>query len=166
MSNITRRQLIHKATLSAGLGMLGGVLSIRDARASKSPNEKRNIACSGVGGQGGGDITHWVAENIVAVCDVDEARAADSFKRFPDAKRYKDFRKMLDEMGKSIDAVSVSTPDHIHATATCMALKMDKHIYCQKPLTRTVWEARTVMETARKHTFATQMGTQGHSFPA
>src|ERR1041384_3718747 len=166
MSNITRRELIHKATITAGLGTLGGVFSELPVRASKSPNEKLNIASIGVGGQGGGDITHWAGENLVALCDVDDARAADSFKRFPEAKKYKDFRKMLDEMGNSIDAVSISTPDHIHATATCMALKMDKHVYCQKPLTRTIWEARTVLETARKHKVATQMGTQGHAFPA
>jgi len=119
---ITRRDLIQRAGLAAGIGALGGVWSGTARAESRSTNEKLNIGCIGVGGQGGGDIGFFTGENIVALCDVDDARAADTFKRFPDAKRYKDFRKML-EQERTLDAVSVSTPDHIHAPAAVMAMK-------------------------------------------
>src|SRR5262249_54024288 len=99
---------------------------------------------------------------IVALCDVDEARAADSFKKFPDAKKYNDFRRMLEKEGKNIDAVVVSTPDNCHAVASVMAMKMGKHVYCQKPLTHDVYEARVMAELAAKQRVVTQMGTQGH----
>src|SRR5262249_1480551 len=144
--SISRRDLVKRASLSAGLAAIGGVWSELPARASKSPNEKLNIASIGVGGQGAGDIGNFAAENIVALCDVDDARAAGTFDRFPQAKRYKDFRKMLDEMGKSIDAVSVSTPDHVHAIASIHAMKAGKHVYCQKPLAHSVWECRMMAE--------------------
>ncbi len=99
--------------------------------------------------------------NIVALCDVDDARAAASFNKFPDVKKYKDFRKML-EQSKEIDAVVVSIPDHMHAPAAVMAMKMGKHVYCQKPLAHSVAETRVMQETARRHKVVTQMGTQAH----
>lgn len=102
------------------------------------------------------------SENIYALCDVDEKNAAGTFQKFPKAKLYKDFRKML-EQEKSIDAVTISTPDHMHFPAAMMAMKMGKHVYCQKPLTHTVEEARRLTEAARKYKVATQMGNQGHS---
>jgi predicted dehydrogenase len=103
-----------------------------------------------------------VPRHIVALCDVDEKQAAGTFKRYPNAKQYRDFRKMLDKQ-KEIDAVIVSTPDHVHAIATITAIKMGKHVYCEKPLTHTIYEARKVAEAAREHKVATQMGIQGHS---
>jgi len=130
---------------------------------SKSPNEKLNIACIGAGGKGAGEVDDASKENLIAMCDVDDARAEKTYKKYPDVKRYKDFRKMLDEMGKSIDAVTVSTPDHIHAPAAIMAMAMGKHVFVQKPLTRTVWEARALAEAAKKYKVATQMGNQGTS---
>jgi len=127
------------------------------------PSRKLNIAGIGVGGQGGGDINNVATENIVALCDVDQTRAADTFKRFPKAAKYSDFRKMLEKEDKNIDAIVIATPDHVHAAATMMAIKMGKHVYCEKPLTYSVYEARKVTNTARQTGVATQMGNQGHS---
>jgi len=128
-----------------------------------SPNNKLNIAGIGVGGQGGHDVDQFSSENIVALCDVDEAHAARVFKKYPNAKRYKDFRQMLDQ-DKSIDAVVVGTPDHLHAIVSVTAIKHGKHVYCEKPLTRTVYEARAVAKAAREAKVATQMGNQGMAF--
>lgn len=163
--NLTRRELLQQATLVSGMAALGGIWTepVNAARRI-GPNGKLNTAHIGVGGQGGGDlgqISGHPAVNVVALCDVDEDRAAGSFKKFSAAKHYKDFRKMLEEC-KDIDAVVVSTPDHMHAPAAVMAMKMGKHVYCQKPLAHSVAETRVMMETARKHKVVTQMGTQGH----
>ena len=128
-----------------------------------SPNRKLNIAGIGIGGQGASDLEQVSSENIVALCDVDENHAAHTFNKYPDAKRYKDFREMLDKE-KSIDAVVVATPDHAHAIVSTTAMKMGKHVYCEKPLTRTVYEARTVARVARAAKVATQMGNQGMAF--
>jgi predicted dehydrogenase len=127
------------------------------------PSEKLNIAGIGVGGQGRWDLDNVKSENIVALCDVDWKQAADTFKSYPKATKYRDFRKML-EKEKNIDAVVVATPDHTHAVATMMALKMGKHTYCEKPLTRTVYEARAIAKAAREAKVATQMGNQGMAF--
>jgi len=126
------------------------------------PSEKLNIAGIGVGGQGAWDLSQLESQNIVALCDVDQNRAAGTFKRYPNAKKYRDFRKMLDKQ-KDIDAVLVATPDHVHAIASITAIKMGKHVYCEKPLTHTIYEARKLAQAARKHKVATQMGIQGHS---
>jgi len=128
-----------------------------------SPSEKLNIAGIGVGGRGASNLAAVSSENIVALCDVDQKNAEGTFRRYPDAKKYRDFREML-ERQKDIDAVIVSTPDHTHAAATVMAIKMGKHVYCEKPLTRTVYEARAVAQAARKAKVATQMGNQGMAF--
>ena len=124
---------------------------------------KLNIASVGCGGQGGHDIGNFADENIVALCDVDFARAAGSFRRFPDAKRFRDYREMLTEMDEQIDAVQVSTPDHTHFPVAMMAIEMGKHVYVQKPVAHTVTEARLLAEAARKHKVVSQMGNQGHS---
>jgi predicted dehydrogenase len=128
-----------------------------------SPNEKLNIAGIGVGGQGGEDIGEMKSENIVALCDVDWDHAAHTFKAYPQAKQYKDFRLML-EKEKSIDAVVVGTPDHNHAITSMAAIKLGKHVYCEKPLTRTVFEARSVAKAAHEAKVTTQMGNQGMAF--
>ena len=127
-----------------------------------APSDKLNVVGIGVGGQGGGDISQMAEENIVALCDVDWERAARTFAKFPDAKRYRDFRIMLDKE-KNIDAVVIGTPDHVHATATMVSIGLGKHVYCEKPLTHTIFEARTVTEAARNAGIATQMGNQGHA---
>jgi predicted dehydrogenase len=130
-----------------------------------APSERINLAGIGAGGMGGGDIATLsrLGVNVVALCDVDDVRAAGSFSAHPKARRYKDFRVMLEKEAKNIDAVSVGTPDHIHAIATMAALRSGKHVYCQKPLTRTLHECREVTKLARKAGVATQMGNQGHA---
>jgi hypothetical protein len=127
------------------------------------PSEKLNIAGIGFGGRGAGDLAEVGSENIVALCDVDEKYAAGVFKQYPKAKKYRDFRKMLDEEGKSIDAVIIATPDHSHAVIAMTALKMGKHVYCEKPLTHSIWEARQLTEAARRAKVATQLGNQGQA---
>jgi predicted dehydrogenase len=127
----------------------------------KSPNEKLNIAGVGAGGQAGSDINNVSSENIVALCDVDEKRAAGNFNKFSKAKKYYDYRVMLEKEVKNIDAVVVGTPDHNHAPASALAMKLGKHVYCEKPLTHSVYEARALRELANKHKVATQMGNQG-----
>jgi hypothetical protein len=128
----------------------------------KSPNEKLNIASIGAGGKAASDIRGCASENIVALCDVDEKRAAGMFKLFDKAPKFKDFRKMLDEQA-DIDAVIVTIPDFMHATAAMWCMERGKHVYVQKQLTRTIWEARQLLEAANKYKVATQMGNQGYS---
>ena len=129
------------------------------------PSEKLNIAGIGVGGMGAGDIGAVApGNNIVALCDVDSRRSAETLKKFPDAKQYRDFRKMFDEMEKNIDAVVVATPDHFHAVAAMAAIKRGKHVYCEKPLAHSVHEVRQLMKAAQEHKVVTQLGNQGHSF--
>jgi predicted dehydrogenase len=160
-SKFSRRSFLESAaTVSAALSVVPGyVLGLNGAT---SPNEKLNIAGIGVGGQGAGVLNAVSGENIVALCDVDWRRAAGSFQKFPNAQRYKDFRVMLDKQ-QEIDAVIVATPDHTHAIASIAAMKRGKHVYCEKPLTHSVWEARQVAEAARQHKVATQMGNQGQA---
>ena len=129
-----------------------------------SPNEKLNIASIGIGGQGASDIRQVSSENIIALCDVDwGTHTAETFRRFPNAKKYKDFRKMLDSEDKNIDAVTVSTPDNIHAVAAMAAIKRGKHVYCEKPLCHDIFEVRQLTEAAREHNVMTQMGIQLHA---
>ncbi len=130
-----------------------------------TPSERVNVAGIGAGGMGGGDIA-TVAKlgcNIVALCDVDGARAAGTFKAFPKARRYKDFREMLDKEARHIDAVTVGTPDHVHAVAAMAAIRAGKHVYVQKPLTHTLLECRELTKAARAAGVMTSMGNQGHA---
>jgi len=127
------------------------------------PGEKLNIAGIGVGGRGAGVLAGVESQNIIALCDVDAKHAAETFKRYPNAKRYRDFRRMLDKEHKNIDAVTVATPDHVHAAASMTAIRMGKHVYCEKPLTHSVYEARKLTEAAREAKVATQFGTQGQA---
>ena len=158
---LSRRQFMGGAAIASAAFMVlpGRVLG----RAGfKPPSEKLNLAGIGIGGQGGHDIGQMLSENIVALCDVDWAHGAGMFRRFPDAKKYKDYRKMLEEQ-KDIDAVVVATPDHQHAIVSLTAMKLGKHVYCEKPLTHTVWEARQMRLVAREQKVATQMGNQGQA---
>jgi predicted dehydrogenase len=127
------------------------------------PSEKINIASIGAGGQAASDLRQMESENIVALCDVDWARASGMFRRHPDARKYRDYREMLDKEDKNIDAVVVAIPDHMHAVASMAAIKRGKHVYCEKPLTHDVYEARVLAEAARKAGVATQMGNQGQA---
>ncbi len=158
-------QLTRRAFLRSAVGTGAGLIILSDSRLvhGTQANEKLNIAGIGVGGRGADDVNGAASENIVALCDVDEKHAAQTFERYPHAKRYKDFRKMLDEMHRQIDAVVVGTPDHTHAPAGVMAMKLGKHCYCEKPLTHSVYEARVMVEVAREKKLVTQMGTQIHA---
>jgi predicted dehydrogenase len=157
---ISRRAFVGGTMAAATFTFLPGRVL---GRQGASPNSKLNIAGIGIGGQGGWDLDQIKDQNIVALCDVDWDHAAKTFQRYPNAKRYKDFREMLDKE-KSIDAVVVGTPDHNHAIVSTTAMKHGKHVYCEKPLTRTVQEARTVAKVAREAKVATQMGNQGMAF--
>jgi predicted dehydrogenase len=126
-------------------------------------HDKLRVAVIGVAGRGAGNLQGVSGEQIVALCDADEERLAAAATKFPKAKKYFDFRKLLAEMDKQIDAVVVSTPDHNHAPASVMAMRMGKHCYCEKPLTHNVFEARTAIDVARQKKLATQMGTQIHA---
>jgi predicted dehydrogenase len=149
------------ATSGAGLGYWLAAPAFSADRVFGA-NDHLHFAGVGVGGKGSSDIDQAGAfGEVVAICDIDENRLNNKAKKFDKAKKYFDFRKMFDEMGKTIDAVVVSTPDHTHAPASMMAMKMRKHVYCQKPLTHTVYEARLMRETAKKMGVATQMGNQG-----
>jgi len=158
LSGITRRQFIYSSALAAGAAALTGCAAPRPRR--PSANDKLNIGVIGTGGKGASDTDCCASENIVALCDVDENIAASRRKKYPNAKFYRDFRKMLDQE-KSLDAVIVATPDHMHAIAAATAMRMGKHVYCQKPLTQTVYEARLLRKLAKRYKVATQMGNQG-----
>lgn len=157
-TGVSRRQFIYSTALAASAIAFSGYGAPRPRRISA--NEKVNIAVIGLAGKGASDTDLCAGENIVALCDVDESSAAQVRSKYPKATFYKDFRKML-EQDKSIDAVIVATPDHLHATIAAMAMKMGKHVYCQKPLTYSVYEARTLRDMAKKYGVATQMGNQG-----
>ena len=163
----TRRKFIFQvSTTAAGAALLPG-LTPRLRAATKSANDKLNVAVIGAGGKGSSD-TDSVAklgENIVALCDCDEKTLNGRGQAYPEAKRFRDYRQMLDKMGKEIDAVIVATPDHHHAPAAIMAMEMGKHAYVQKPLTHSVYEARRMREVAKEKKVATQMGNQGSAEP-
>jgi predicted dehydrogenase len=161
---LSRRRFLGGAALSTASFMVlpGAVLGLRGA---PSPNEKLNLAGIGIGGQGEHDLMNLESENIVALCDVDNKYAAHVFKKYPNAKRFSDYRRMLDEM-KEIDGVVIATPDHHHACASLAAIQRGKHVYCEKPLTHSVWEARHVTEAARAAKIATQMGNGGQASEA
>lgn len=159
--HLNRRQFLATTAVSATAFMVvpGSVLGLRGAT---SPNEKLNLAGVGIGGQGASDLANLESENIVALCDVDKRYAAGTFRKYSTAKQFTDYRKMLDEM-KEIDGVVVATPDHHHAFAAMEAIKRGKHVYCEKPLTHSVWEARVLARAARDAKVATQMGNQGQA---
>src|SRR5881396_3676121 len=159
--SLTRRQFVKRSVVATTALAIPFVAR----RNVLGANNRLNIAGIGVGGKGASDVENVNNENIYALCDVDEVNGAGTFQKYPQAKRFKDFRVMLEKEGKNIDAVTVSTPDHMHAPAALMAMKLGKHVYCQKPLTHTVFEARQMAEAARQHKVATQLGNQGHCNP-
>ena len=160
--SISRRAFVG-GVAAAGLGfhivprhVLGGTRHV-------APSDTLSVACIGVGGMGRNDVRGVSPESVYALCDVDANAAAEAAASYAAAKRYTDFREMLDKEAANIDAVTVSTPDHTHAVAAMMALKLGKHVYCQKPLARTLWEVRELMTAAQTARVATQMGNQGHA---
>jgi len=158
---ISRRHFMGAAAATAAFTVVPRHVLAGSGQAA--PSEKVNIAGVGVGGRGSGDIDALSSQNIVALCDVDWRQAGGTFRRHPEARKYKDFRRMLDKEDKNIDAVMVAAPDHIHAVASVAAIKRGKHVYCEKPLTHSVYEARMVAKAARQAGVATQMGNQGQA---
>ena len=158
---MSRRQFIGST------GAAAAAVAVVPARvlggAGRPPSETLDLAFIGAGGRAGANLGGLGGENVVALCDVDERRAAGAFKKYGKAKKFTDFRKMLDAIEKDIDGVVVSTPDHTHAVACMDAMRRGKHVYCEKPLAHSVWEVRSLMGAARKHKVVTQMGNQGHS---
>lgn len=160
-----RREFIKAGALTAASFMI--VPRHVLGKGFKAPSDKLNLAAIGSGGKGFSDISNaWNngAENVVALCDVDLNQASRATTKWPDAKIYKDFRKML-EGQKDIDAVTISTPDHVHGIAAMTAMEMGKHVYVQKPLTHNIYEARQLTLAARKYKMVSQMGNQGASNP-
>jgi hypothetical protein len=156
---LSRRRFIQTSTLAAGAVAFGVPTLLRAANL----NSKLNIASIGVMGKGRSDTDHCNGENIVALCDVDADRCAEQRQKYPHAGFYQDYRKLFEEMADGIDAVTVSTPDHMHAMIASLAMKQGKHVYCQKPLTQTIYEARYLLHLARSTGVVTQMGNQGSS---
>ena len=153
------------SNLALGAAAIGGAAlphSVRSASAA-APSERLNIACIGVGGRGAANLSGVQEENVVALCDVDERRAAKSFEKYESARRFSDFRRMFDEMDRDIDAVVISTPDHTHFHPAWWAIERGKHIYLEKPLAHEVVEVRRLTEAARVKNVATQLGCQRHA---
>jgi predicted dehydrogenase len=159
---ISRRRFIGVSAAAAGLFTIvpGRVVA---GLGHMAPSDKLNIAGIGIGGKGRVNLTNMKSENMVALCDIDWEYGKGCFELFPEAKKYIDFRKMLDEMGKSIDAVVIATPDHTHAVCAIPAMQLGKHVYVQKPLTHSVYESRALLEASRRYKVVTQMGNEGHS---
>jgi hypothetical protein len=165
----SRRHFFFGSLLAGALPVTGfGSVPSLKALGYKSPNEKINLAAIGAGGQPALDLRAAQAgvENVTALADCDWERGQESFKRFPNAVRYKDYRQMLEKSGKDIDAVIVGTPDHMHTICALACMQAGKHVYVEKPLTRTPWEARFLTHAAEKYKVATQMGNQGYSHDA
>ena len=168
-----------KSVKKTGVGrakLLGGAAALAaDHRAAARPwrrrttgsQRKMNIGCVGVGGmQGLNDVNSVASENIYALCDVDENYLDNAAKQFPKAKQYRDFREMLDKEQKNLHGITITIPDHMHATVALWAMERGIAVHCQKPLTQTVWEARLLAKAAQKYKVATQMGNQGYSAEA
>ena len=157
MDDVSRRRFMK------GIAATAATVMILPRHVLAGPNDKLNVACIGCGGKGDSDVKSLSGENIVALCDVDDKPLEKQAKNHPSAKKYKDFRKMLDEMDKEIDAVTVSTPDFTHFPAAMAAIERGKHVFVQKPLTHNIWEVRRLAEAVRDKKVASQMGIQGHA---
>lgn len=159
-TTLTRRDFIKAASLASAAITFPHVMR---GQAGQSPNEKLNIAFCGVGGRGYDAVAGLKSENMVAFCDVDDERATKAYDEFPNVPRFRDYRQMLDKLGNQIDAVTISTPDHMHFPIAVAALSLGKHVFVEKPMTHTVAEARQLGKLAREKKVATQMGNQGHA---
>ena len=157
MYNFSRRSFIKSTTAaSTGLFLIPDFLK-------NPPTNRLNVAVIGVGGRGKANWSKIPKENIVALCDVDDNRAAAGYKIFPKARKFKDFRVMFDQMAKEIDAVIITTPDHTHFAATMIAMQLGMHVYVEKPLAHNVWQLRTLKKAAKYYKIVSQMGNQGHT---
>jgi len=156
---MSRRQFASTSALAA----LSAAIVPSRVLGAQAPSNKLNIAAIGIGGMGASNLRALEGETIVALCDVDRTYAAKTVALYPQARLYRDYRVML-EKEKGIDAVVIATPDHTHAVITMAVLQAGKHVFCQKPLTHTIFEARKITEAARRYKVVTQMGNQGHSY--
>ncbi len=157
MENLSRRSFLTAASAAvAGTVFLPNLISCK-------PSNRLNIAVIGVGGRGSASWTQVPKESIVAMCDVDDRQTAQGFKACPNAKRYKDFRVMLDEMHRDIDAVIIATPDHTHFAAAMACMELGKHVFVEKPLCHNIWQSRTLKKAAKHYGVVSQMGNQGHT---
>ncbi|MEF8787683.1 MAG: Gfo/Idh/MocA family oxidoreductase [Planctomycetota bacterium] len=159
--DVSRRGFLGGAAAAAAFSVVPS--HVMAGSGEQSPSDTLNIAGIGVGSRGGRDVAACDSENIVALCDVDTDYAAGTFKKYPEAEKYTDYRRMLDEMGDTIDAVIIGTPDHTHAVIAAAALDLGMHVYCEKPLAHSVWECRKLAEKAREADVTAQLGIQGHS---
>jgi len=156
------RRTFLSATAKGAIGLTVLPSNVISGLGHIAPSDKLNVAGIGIGGKGRNNLKNVVGQNIVALCDIDWDFAAPQFKNFPKAKKWTDYRKMLDNQ-KDIDACIIATPDHTHAIPAMIAMQLGKHVYVQKPLTQTIWESRQLSLAAKKYKVATQMGTEGHS---
>ena len=168
MNTITRRSFVKQSVAAGSLVALSSCATLPSSRKPKvryvSPNSKMNVAFIGAGGKAKEHVDFFAAkENLVALCDVDDARAEETYLKYPDVPRFKDFRVMLDKMDKEIDAVVVTTPDHTHFVATMAAMERGIHVFTEKPLVRNIWQARTLVKAAEYYNVVTIMGNQGHA---
>lgn len=164
-NDLSRRDFVQSAAAGAA-GFTIVPRHVLGGRGYVAPSDKPNVACIGVGGKGRSDIdgVRDAGGNIYAFADVDDESAADAYRSYPTVPRFRDYREMLDKMGKNIDAITVSIPDHSHASAAMLGLRSGKHVFCQKPLARTLYEVRTLEQTAAANPkLSTQMGNQGHA---
>ena len=159
MQNLSRRSFLKStAAATSGLLFIPGCIS-------NSPNNRLNIAVIGVGGRGKANWSKVPRENIVAMCDVDDNRAAAGYNMFPKARKFKDFRVMFDQMAKEIDAVIITTPDHTHFAATMIAMQLGMHVYVEKPASQNAREAELIVAASKKYQKKVQMGNQRRSQP-
>lgn len=159
--NLSRRRFLTTSTAATAGSFALPRFSI--GKPGPSANSRVNLAFIGVGGRGIRNLNGLAHENVVAMCDVDDQEAAAAYKQHPKAKRFKDFRVMLDKMEKDIDGVVISTPDHTHFVATMASMELGKHVFCEKPLVHNVWQARMLKKGAKHYKVISQMGNQGHA---
>jgi predicted dehydrogenase len=158
--SVSRRTFVKSASLASATLAFPHVMR---SQQGESPNNKLNVACIGVGGRGGAAVAAMKKENIVALCDADHGRAAGTLKQFPDTPKFHDYRELLDKLGNKIDAVTISTPDHMHFPIAMAAMSLGKHVFVEKPMAHAVAETRKMAALAREKKVATQMGNQGHA---
>ena len=165
MTTRSKRTGLTRRGFLKGTAAMAGACAVPAFRigAAEKPGGKLNVACVGVGGRGGAHLSGCQAENIMALCDVDSNNIAKVTKKMPGVKTFADFRVMLDKMGKDIDAVTIATPDHTHYPIAMACMQRGKHVVVEKPLTQTVWEARTLRKAAHRYNVVHQMGNQGHA---
>ena len=165
MSKISRRTFLQQGAVAAAAFSIVPGTVLGKSHGHMAPSDKLNVAVVGPGGRANGMLTSCAlaGENIAALCDIDWEKAKPQFERFPNARKYWDYRKMLDEMGRTLDAIVVGTADHTHCIVAAQAITMGKHVYVEKPLTHSVYESRLLTKLAEKHKVATQMGNQGSS---